>query len=150
MKIQHTVSIDARIGDVFAYVTNSDNEKVWQKNVIEAKITSESPMGLDTTGYEVRVLFGLQFRSEWMITDFNPPYRLIFKSTSAFIPFVSTYTFKESEDTTIFRYRFETESGGFLGLIDPLLSRYYLSGLRADLDNLKSILEEKPSEYLYF
>ncbi|UCF61472.1 MAG: SRPBCC family protein [Anaerolineaceae bacterium] len=64
MRIQDTVFIDLPIEDVFEYLTTYENEAKWQSSIVEARVTSEGPMDLGTTGLEVRNFFGRRIESE--------------------------------------------------------------------------------------
>ena len=146
MRVQHTVFIDRPIDDVFNYVTIYNNETAWQSSVIEAYLTSEGPLGLGTTGCEVRIFLGLRFESEWVMTEYEAPRKGTFKSTSGPVPYIGTYSLEESDGGTRFSYHLETELSGLFKLLEPLTKGIYMRGLRADLAALKRILEDKLSE----
>ena len=146
MRMQHTVFIDKPIEDVFNYVTIYENETAWQSDVVEAYLTSKGPLGLGTTGCEVRIFLGRRFESEWVMIEYEPPRKGTFKSTSGTVPYVGTYLLEESDGGTIFSYHLETEPSGLLKLLEPLTKGIYMRGLRADLAALKRILEDDLSE----
>jgi uncharacterized protein YndB with AHSA1/START domain len=146
MRIQHTVFIDIPIEDVFKYVNTYENETAWQSSVIEAYLTSEGPMGLGTTGREVRIFLGQRFESEWVVTEYEPPRKGTFESTSGPVPYIGTYSLEESDGGTRFSYHLETKPSGLLKLLKPITKGIYMRGLRADLAALKRILEDDLSE----
>jgi uncharacterized protein YndB with AHSA1/START domain len=96
-EIQESVSILRPIEDVFAYMSDHDNETEWWSNVIEAYLTSEGPMGLGTTGREVRKLYGVRFVSDWVITVFEAPNKVVFESTRVLFPILAESTLRSRE-----------------------------------------------------
>ena len=109
-------------------------------------MTSEGPLGLGTTGCEVRIFLGRRFESEWIMTEYEPPRKGTFKSTSGPVPYIGTYSLEESDGGTRFSYHLETEPSGLLKLFELLTKGIYTRRLRADLAALKRILEDDLSD----
>jgi hypothetical protein len=127
------VFIKKPIEDVFKYVTIYENETEWQSSVVEAYLTSEGPLGLGTTGCEVRIFLGRRFESEWVMTEFEAPRKGTFKSTSGPVPYTGTYSLEVSDGGTRFSYHLETEPSGLFKLFELLTKGIYMRELRADL-----------------
>lgn len=140
-KIQESVFILRPIEGVFAYMSDYNNETEWWSNVIEAYLTSEGPMGLGTTGREVRKLYGVRFVSDWVITDFEAPNKVVFESTSSPLPYIGRVYLQEQGDGTKLTYGFEFFPVGLYRWLVPLTEWLFVRELRADLKNLKRILE---------
>jgi uncharacterized protein YndB with AHSA1/START domain len=140
-EIKESVFIVRPIEAVFAYMSDYDNETEWWSNVIEAYLTSEGPMGLGTTGREVRKLNGVRFVSDWVITEFEAPNRVVFESTSGPFPYIGRVHLEEQGSGTKLTYIFEFFPVGLYRLLIPLTEWLFVREFRADLTNLKRILK---------
>lgn len=145
--VQETVLIDRSVEDVFEYMVKyDDHETEWQTNVIEAIITSQGPMDVGTTGREVRIFMGRRNESEWVVTEYDPPHKATFMSTSGAMPYTGSILLVDSEGGTKFTYRLEGKASGLWRLATLLTGWILAREFRADLATLKRILEEGPSE----
>ena len=57
VKIEVSAVIDRPVEDVFAFMSNPENDPQWQSDTAETKITSQGPMGVGTTYLPGRGLF---------------------------------------------------------------------------------------------
>lgn len=146
-RIQESVLIMRPIKHVFAYMSNYDNETEWWSDVVEAYLTSEGPMGLGSTGREVRNLYGIRLVSDWAITEFEPPNRVVFESTSSPLPYIGRVYLEEQGDGTKLTYIFEFFPAGLYRLLVPLTDWLFVREFRADLTNLKRILEAQDAHH---
>ena len=93
-KVEHSVLINRPIEEIFSYVTNPENEVKWQGQLVEARLTSEGPMSVGTTGVEVRkIMGGIRMETAWECTEFETNRAMSFKSTSGPMPIAGGYTF---------------------------------------------------------
>ena len=145
MRVHETVLIDRPIEDVFEYLLKYENESKWQSSVEEARLTSDGPVDLGTTGLEVRIIFGLRIETTWILTEYEPPHRATCESTSGPIGYILTYSLEDSDGGTIFSYQIDSDPRGFFKLFKLLPKGLSLRALRADLATLKSILERRQS-----
>ena len=74
MKVEHSVIINRPIEEVFAFVTNLNNETRWQPEI--KSVTLEGPLKAGSTFREVRTSFGLTFDWHFLSTEFDPPHRI--------------------------------------------------------------------------
>ncbi len=55
---QHSVLIDQPLEEVFAYITDVNNNSLWQSSTLETEQTSEGPIGVGTTYRSVSKFLG--------------------------------------------------------------------------------------------
>ncbi len=72
MQIEQSIIINCPIGQVFAFVSNPDNNKQWQPEVIEHKMLSDGPMALGSKMRHVSKFMGRRIKSNINITEFAP------------------------------------------------------------------------------
>jgi len=72
IEVEYAAVINRSCEEVFAFVSNPENETQWQSGLIEAKQTSDGPMGVASTGRDVRRIMGKKTVAAWRITKFEP------------------------------------------------------------------------------
>jgi len=142
MNISHTIVILRPIKDVADYLSDIANDSVWQADVLKSAVTSQGPVGKGTCGYEIRSVLGFPMRTEWIVTAYEPEKRLSFASTNSAVPYEGVMEFEPVAGGTRLKYGFSTTPEGLAGLLDPLMEFFFGFRFRANLENLKTILEK--------
>ena len=71
-RIELNVVINRPVEEVYAYMSNPENNSQWQSHCLGSVITSEGPIGVGTTfTYEIKFL-GRRIKSIWEITEYDP------------------------------------------------------------------------------
>lgn len=142
-RIEETITIDRQVEDVFAYVTDPENQTTIQSNMIE--FHSDGPMEKGTRTEGATRVAGR--RVEWVaeVTEFHPNKRVEMRSLEAPMGFHITWSYEPAGDGAC-RVTFEQEVdslGSFFGrLADPVVTKMYSRDVRGNLENLKILLEE--------
>ncbi|MBM3161859.1 MAG: cyclase [Chlorobi bacterium] len=144
MNILHKIIINRPLAEVSAYLSDIANDRIWQEDVLESAITTSGPVGVGTAGYEVRSVLGFPMRTEWVVTAYVPERLLRFESTASAIPYEGVMEFESDGSGTRLTYAFATKADGLARLIDPLMEWFFGFRFRANLENLKEILEKRP------
>ena len=134
--------INRPIADVFAYLTEIENEPQWQSGVVEAHKDSEGPPAVGQPGTEVRQFLGRRMESTYEITAYEPDTKFGFKVVSGPIPMDGCYTLQSVEGGTTVTLAIQGEVGGFFKLAEAMVGRMASRQIQADFDNLKDLLEE--------
>ena len=132
--------INRPIDEVFEFVSNPENVRLWQPGVLESRQTSEGPMGVGATYLEVRESLGRRIESTSEVTHYERNAKLG-SSTSEPVPFEAEYTFEAAPDGTKITLAARMESGGFLKLAKPLLMWLFRRDMQSAFSTLKDILE---------
>ena len=142
IEIEHSVVINRPIGEVFAYVSEIENEPQWQSGVVEAHKDSQEPLAVGHRGTEVRQFLGRRMESTYEITAYEPDTKFGFKVVSGPIPMEGGYTLQSVEGGTRVTLAVQGEAGGFFKLAETMVGRMARRQIQADFDNLKDLLEE--------
>ena len=142
MNLSHSIVIRRLLKDVAAYLSDIANDSVWQEDVLKSAVTSQGPVSQGTSGYEIRSVLGIPMRTEWIVTSYEPEKRLRFASTKSTFPYEGVMEFEPVEGGTRLTYAFSTTPEGLAGLLDPLMEFFFGFRFRANLENLKTILEK--------
>ena len=140
-EVEGTVVINRPIEEVFAYLANPENASQWQGAVVEAKQTSEGPVGVGTTGKMTSQFLGRRGESTWEITEFELNKKATLKSTSGPVPYEQSATFESVDEGTKVTLVAEFDIGGFYKLAEPLFTRMGHRQAEADFANLKDLVE---------
>lgn len=141
VKVEGTVVINRPIEEVFAFLTNADKSSLWQGMVLEAKQTSQGPVGMGTTGQVVSQFLGRRMESTWEITEYELNRKANLKTTSGPIPYMNSATLESADEGTKVTLVAEYEVGGYFKLAEPILARMAQRQADTDYANLKDLVE---------
>ena len=142
IKQEHSVVIDRPIEEVFAFVTNPNNDSLWQAWTLETEQTSEGPLDVGSTLRSTAKMLGRRIEVTMEVTENDPPHRQCVRITSGPIPATGCYQLEPAEGgSTRFRQTFEGEVGGFFRLAEPVMGRVISRQTEADMATLKDLLE---------
>lgn len=143
-EFQSSVTINRPREEVFAYLTDPDNQTVWQSGLqdFQGDWQDEPKIG-DRARGTVKVA-GKKVQWETETTEVERPERVAFRSVEAPFSFELSYTLVDRGGSTEVIHQGSTAPmGGFFGkLADPLVARMYQRDMNSNLENLKSILED--------
>lgn len=142
-KVKTSVWIDRPVEDVFAYVVDPEKTAQWAGPVVEAKKTSEGPIGLGTTSSRVTQFLGRTMEATYEITAYEPNRVYADKTTSGPVPMNSQITFDSVNGGTNVTIEGELKAAGFFKLAEPILARTGSRQMETDAQTLKEILESQ-------
>src|SRR5574341_2376769 len=141
LKIESTTVINRPIEDVFAVLSNLENNPKWDSVALEAKKTSEGPIGVGTTWRIVQKALGQRLEIVAEFTEYEPNQKTTLKSKSGPFPIEVRRTYKPVDDGTQVNFVLEAQPGGFFKLAEPLLTRMVKRGIETDLATMKDLME---------
>ena len=142
MRIEESVEINRPAEEVFNYVANPENLPEWSSIVLEVQKEAQGQPREGDRFTTVAKFLGRRFETPMEVTAHEPPRRHSDRSTGG--PFPQEYTFileETAEGRTRLTQAGEGEPGGFFRLVGPLLEMAGRRQFRADLGNLKDLLE---------
>ena len=141
--IEESIVIDRPRGDIRAFLSNPENQPVWQSNLVEFNKLDEGDPQVGTRYRGVVKVAGrrVEWTAELVEWDDLAFYNL--RSMEASIGFEMRFEFDEVPGGTRMSIRQELAPfGGFFGkLADPLVTRMYSRDVRGNLVTLKDVLE---------
>jgi len=141
MKIETSIVINRPLEEVFAVLSNIENNPKWSSAFLEAKKTSAGPIGVGTTWRVVQKALGQRIEGEAEVTEYEPNRKCALKSRSGPIPAKIRQTFEPVEGSTRVSVVFEAEPGGFFKLAEPLVMSMLKRTLETDFANVKDLME---------
>ncbi len=111
MKINKSIVIDRPVEEVFAYVVDLNRAAEWTVGVIEARQTSDGPLGVGATYIYISKLAGQKVETAGEVTEFEPNRKYAWKATSGPFPIRGGFLFDAVEDGTRVTQYVEGEPG---------------------------------------
>ena len=142
MRVEESIEIDRPPEKVFDYVAKPENLPEWSGIVVEVHKETQGELREGARFTTVAKFLGRRFETPMEVTAHEPPRRHSDRSTGG--PFPQEYTFVLEETAgggTRLTEVAEGEPGGFFRLVGPLLEMAGRRQFRADLGNLKDLLE---------
>ena len=133
--------INRPVEEVFAFVSNPENNPKWSSLSREVTITSAGPIGVGTTYRSVVAFLGRRIEGETEITEYEPNRSFAEKSKSGPFPVENRTTFERVDGGTRVNFTTVAEPGGFFKLAEPLLVGMLKRQFEADFANVKDLLE---------
>jgi hypothetical protein len=123
IKTNATTFVNCSAEEAFRYVADGffENHPKWEPALVKLEKTSQGPIGVGTTGRQMRNDGGRQSESTFRITEFEPNHK--FSVTSTGQPdFKATYTFEQVNRGTQLTFAFNLAMPGFAKLFEPLIA----------------------------
>lgn len=142
--ITHSIEIDRRPEDVFAYLDEPERHGEWQEAIVSAKVESAGPVGVGTRVHEVRKVGNREQDTSYEITEHEPPRRSAFRGIAGPVRPVGTVTVEPVGDGSKSRVTldFNLVGHGIGVLIAPFARMQAKKDIPKAQERLKARLEE--------
>ncbi len=136
-----TIEIDRRAAEVFAYVSDFENNPRWQGGMVEARFTTDPPLRVGTRYEQLARFLGREIRSTFEVIELEPG-RLV-KATTVESTFPITFTriVEPAGGGCQVTAIVEGDASGIFKLAEPLMRRKVQRSIDADYARLKELLE---------
>lgn len=142
IRIVTEVEINCPSDEVFAYISNFENNPQWQSGQLSATFTTEDPQRVGSTYDQVAKFLGRTIVSEFEVLEYEPGHMVRASSTSGSFPITFTRIVEPSGEGAAVKAIVEGDSSGFFKLAEPLMARIVQRSVDADYQNLKRIMEQ--------
>jgi uncharacterized protein YndB with AHSA1/START domain len=141
INVEVSFVINRPVEEVFAFLSDLENNMKWRPGQVEATKTSTGPIGVGTTYRMVNNALGRRLEGEAEVTEYEPNRKFTSIGKSGFMPIVAQRIFEPIEGGTRVTFIATAEPHGFIELAEPLLARRAKAQLGADAANVKRLLE---------
>ena len=141
--IQHTITIDRPVNEVWDYVLDARNDPVWITNVVDVGRGAEAPVEVGLEIEETYKFLGVRLPTTLKVTEHEPPRRSAIEVSDGPIPARGSYQLEPVDGATRFTMTMDTDAHGFFKLAEPVFARMARRDFAASLGNLKDILEAR-------
>jgi uncharacterized membrane protein len=141
--LTHTIEIDRRPEEVFAYLDQLDRHGEWQESILDVRMETDGPTRVGSRATETRKVPGGKQDITYEITEHDPPRRASFRGMNGPIRPVGTVTVEPVGDGSRSRVtlEFNLEGHGFGKLMAPLVRLDARRQVPKDQERFKEKLE---------
>lgn len=138
-----STTIDRPVEDVFAYVTDTANDPAWHTDILEARKTSDGPIGTGTTWHQrIKPFMGVSEATAEVVA-FEPHRMEVLRGVAGPMQPTLTYLFEPADGRTTFTRRVEIEVSGMMRLMQPIMRMMMAKRNAGFVANLKRVLEQE-------
>jgi uncharacterized protein YndB with AHSA1/START domain len=140
-KFEINLVINRPIEEVFAFISDPENLPRWRAATLEVKRISSEPLGVGSTVRGRFTFLGRPFEGNLEIITHEPHRSYATRLTEGPFPLEAHYTLESANGSTRVTLVIQGEPGGFFKLAEPLVVSMAKRSYKADLHNLKEMLE---------
>ena len=140
-KLQHTVTIDRPVDQVWDYVIDARNDPVWMNQVVEVGRGADQPLEVGVEIDEVVSFLGKRLSVTMRVTEHEPRRRSAIELTRTPVPGRGSYEFAPMNGGTRFTMTLETDAHGFFRLAEPVFKRIAQRDMVTSCERLKDLME---------
>jgi uncharacterized membrane protein len=144
--IDETVLIARPAGEVFDFLMAAENLPRWDSSMLECVQVDSAPVTVGTRYRGASKILGRRIEWATEVTQFVPGVRAASQSVEGPLTFTVSYEVSPAPAGTTLRYRLAAESGlggAFGRAMEPIVQRAQAKVVRANLDKLASLLEQR-------
>ncbi len=141
IRIETEVYIKRPPEEVFDYISNFENNPMWQNGMVSAEFTTEGPLRVGSTYVQEAKFLGRPVHSNFTVIAYEPGQMVKATSESGSFPITFTRMVEPKDGGTLVKAIVEGDAGGFYKLAEPLIARMVKRSIDGDYTNLKAILE---------
>jgi uncharacterized membrane protein len=140
-RAEASVLIDRPVEEVFAFVSNPENDEQWESDISEVAKTSEGPLGEGATYRGVLHFLGQHIEWTSEITAYLPNEKVEFSVTTGPIQLEERATFEPVQGGTKITVVYDGDPGGLFKLATRVVVRMWQGQIEGNLAKLKEVLE---------
>jgi len=137
---ERTVTINRPVDEVFGFVSDGRNAKLWRPGVLDIDLVSGAGQGARYS-QGVRGPGGRRIAADYEITEFEPNQRVAFRATAGPVRPTGSFTFESMGTGTILTFALDAQLGGLQKLLMGGMVQSTMDAEMGALDNLKDLLE---------
>ena len=143
IKVEGNIEINRPIEQVWKFLTSVENASKWDTGIVEARQTSNGPVGLGTIIEAVSESRSKRRTLKVEVTEYDLNKRVAWTiSAAGFGTGRSIYNFKSSDRGTRLSKTSEIELKSFYKLLTPIIRRRFTNDeIVLDLNNIKRYVE---------
>jgi uncharacterized membrane protein len=140
-----SVTIDRPIEQVFAFLADGENDKLFSERIIDIAKVTDGEVGVGTIYRSTARDLGRTAAHEFEITEFDPPTRIRWRELSKGPVVVNEggYDLRPAGAGTDLHFFGVLEGRGFGKLLEGTVARYVRRGLPAFAQSIKEVIEAR-------
>ncbi|MBV9280299.1 MAG: SRPBCC family protein [Chloroflexi bacterium] len=145
MRIEHSITIERPIEEVFAFSAAPENYPLWVSAILGVESTSAGPVETGSTFVEDTKALGLEFSVQCEVVAYEPPHLFAWRGSGGPMSIELRHSCDPIDGGTKVTAVQEVELDGVFRLAGPAMSQYLKRTLEGDFTTLKELLEGAPA-----
>jgi hypothetical protein len=141
-KIEHTVTIQRPLQEVWDYLMDSRHDAIWINNVVEVGRGGDQPVADGVEIDETLKFLGIRVPVTMTVSEHRPTTHSAV-DVSGPVPGRGSYDLAPAGDGTRLTMTFEADAHGFFKLTEPVFARLARRDVTSSLETLKDLLEAR-------
>lgn len=139
-RVERTATFPAPPAEVFAYLSDLDRLAEWQTGVVDARRTSDGPLGVGATATVTRELMGQRIVAPLTITAYEPDRRLGIDSEVSGVDVAALLDLSPADGGTATEVSFlmEIRASGFTRFMEPMIAGAAGGEIESSLERLRA------------
>jgi len=137
---ERTVTINRPVDEVFSFVSDGRNAKLWRPGVLDVDLVSGAGQGARYS-QGVRGPGGRRIAADYEVTEYEPNQKIAFGATAGPVRPTGSFTFESMGTGTILTFTLDAQLGGLQKLLMGGVVQSTMNAEMGALDNLKELLE---------
>jgi uncharacterized protein YndB with AHSA1/START domain len=142
-RVDHTVTIERPVQEVWDYLMDSRNDAVWINNVVEVGRGGDLPVADGVEIDETFKFLGVRVPLTLRVTDHRPTAHSAVDVKGGPVAGRGSYDLEPAGEGTRLTMTFEADAHGFFKLTEPVFSRMARRDVTTSLETLKDLLEAR-------
>ncbi|WP_416826201.1 SRPBCC family protein [Ectobacillus polymachus] len=135
------VTIHKSVDEVFKFILDGENNKLWRPSVIDVQKTSANDLGVGTIFKQgMKGPFGRRISGDYEITQCEKNKVISFQVISGPARPIGNYNFESDGSETKVSFTLSFNPTGFAKLMDPMINKQMQLEV-ANLSNIKTFME---------
>jgi uncharacterized membrane protein len=141
IRIETSAVINRPIDEVFEFVSDVENNPLWQSSIAAGKQTSSGSLGVGTTIMTISRYLAFQFKTDWEVIEYEPNKKYVAKSVSSRGQAKGTWEFESVASGTRVDLVAEMGLSGLFRIVEPMLKIIGQRETEKEFAALKELLE---------
>ncbi len=140
-RVEVDIHIDRPSAEVFAFISNFENNPKWQNGMRSCTITSGGDFGVGSTYDQVAHMANREIFSSFEVIEYSPGRRVKATTTKSTFPITFTRVVDADQGGSRVRAIIEGDASGVYKLLSPIMNVMVKRSINADYARLKDLLE---------
>ena len=137
---ERTITINRPLDEVFTFVADGRNAKLWRSGVLDVDLVSGAGLGARYS-QGVRGPGGRRIAADYEVTEFEPNSKIAFRATAGPVRPTGSFTFEGLGTGTVLTFKLDAALGGLQKLLLGGAVQSTMNAEMGALDKLRDLLE---------
>ena len=142
LKVEVDIYVERSPEEVFEFISNFENNPIWQNGMQECTFTSEPPLGVGSTYQQVAQFLGRRIESDFEVIEYEAGKMVKAATVESSFPITFQRWVEPQDGGTRVQAIITGDSSGFFRIAEPLMAWMTRRSINADYARLKEVLEE--------